>query len=226
MKVLALIPARGGSKGIPQKNIIDLAGKPLISYTIEAANNSKYIDSVVVSTDSDEIAEVAAKYGARIPFMRGTDISGDTSKSIDVVIDAIQKLNDKGEHFDVLIFLQPTSPLRTTEDIDISLELFVEQECRQLTSVVENDRYPLLIRSIENNMLKPLMLTNSSVRRQDMKKTYYVNGAIYIIRVDEVTTDTSLNDGIIPYVMTRRNSCDIDDYEDLITAKNYLTNSD
>ncbi len=222
MKVLALIPARGGSKGIPKKNIVDLAGKPLISYTIEAAKKSHYIDSVVVSTDSDEIAEVSARYGARIPYMRNTDISGDTSKSIDVIIDAIQRLCDAGEKYDVLVFLQPTSPLRTTEDINLALEQFVEHDCLPLTSVVENDRYPLLIRTIDEDRLIPLLHENSSVRRQDMKKTYYVNGAIYIIKTGEVNITTSLNDGVIPYVMKKRNSCDIDDIDDLKIAKNYL----
>lgn len=222
MKVLALIPARGGSKGIPRKNIIDLAGKPLISYTIEAANKSQYIDSVVVSTDSDEIAEISMKYGARIPFMRDADISNDTSKSIDVVVDAIQKLSDGGEIYDILVFLQPTSPLRTTTDIDLALEQFVNNKCLQLTSVVENDRYPLLIRTIDNDRLKPLLQENSSVRRQDMKKTYYVNGAIYIARINDIDGDTSLNDGVIPYVMTKRNSCDIDDIDDLKIAESYI----
>ena len=222
MKVLALIPARGGSKGIPKKNIIDLAGKPLISYTIEAANKSQYIDSIIVSTDSDEIAEISRKYGARTPFMRDADISNDTSKSIDVVIDAIQRLSDGGEDYDILVFLQPTSPLRTTSDIDLALEQFIEHKCMQLTSVVENDRYPLLIRSIDNDRLKPLLQKNSSIRRQDMKKTYYVNGAIYIAKISEINENTSLNDGIIPYIMTKRNSCDIDDIDDLRIAESYI----
>jgi CMP-N-acetylneuraminic acid synthetase len=221
-RVLALIPARGGSKGIPKKNIIDVSGRPLIYYTIDASLKSHYIDETIVSTDSEEIAEISRENGAKVPFLRDETISNDTAKSIDVVIDAINKMKEQGERVDILIFLQPTSPLRTTADIDGALETFIENDSKPLTSVVENDKYPLLIRTIENGTLHSLLSKNSSVRRQDITKTYYVNGAIYIIKIEDIKPDTSLNDGLVPYFMSKRNSCDIDDYDDLELVNYYL----
>ena len=155
-KVLALIPARGGSKGIKNKNIADLCGKPLISYTIESAKNSKYIDDIVVTTDSRQIAEVSEKYGAEIPFIRPIELAGDTSKTIDAVIHAIDKLNELKRIYDVLVLLQPTQPLRTYEDIDNSIECFFRNDEKSLVSVSLVEDHPLLIRNISNNILKPI----------------------------------------------------------------------
>jgi len=117
-KVLAIIPARGGSKGIPHKNIISLCGKPLIAYTIEAANQSTYIDTVIVSTDDVDIQRISEQYGALVPFLREAKIASDEATTISVVVDAVKRLEVNGEKFDVVILLQPTSPLRTAEEID------------------------------------------------------------------------------------------------------------
>ena len=123
-RILALIPARGGSKGIKDKNIIELCGKPLIAYSIDAAKNSKYIDDILVSTDSEKIAEVAKKYGARVPFLRPYELATDTSTTLDVVLHAIDYVNKEEKKYDTLILLQPTAPLRKTEDIDSAIEKF------------------------------------------------------------------------------------------------------
>ena len=135
--MLALIPARGGSKGIKGKNIIDINGKPLIAYTIEAGKQSKYIDDVVVTTDSEKIAEVSKKYGAEIPFMRPAEYAQDKSKTIVAVLHAIKELKRQDKVYDTLVLLQPTQPLRTSEDIDKAIELYFEKSCMSLVSVSE-----------------------------------------------------------------------------------------
>lgn len=218
-RVLALIPARGGSKGIPNKNIKDLCGKPLIAYSIEAALSSRLIDDTVVSTDSLDIANIAMRYGARVPFMRSVSLAGDMSATIDVVIDAVHRLWEAGNVYGHLVLLQPTSPLRTTQDIDEAINTYIESGYGRLASVSEVNDHPILIRAIENGKLKKLLDTSSTVRRQDMPSFYRVNGAIYIMRIDELKPDTSFNDSLIPYVMPRARSIDIDEPMDFEIAE-------
>ncbi|HBF76227.1 MAG TPA: acylneuraminate cytidylyltransferase family protein, partial [Clostridiaceae bacterium] len=179
-KILALIPARGGSKQIINKNIKLLCGKPLISYTIEAALASDYIDDVVISTDSDLIAEISLKYGGQVPFMRPKELAGDESKTIDVAIHAINALIKMGRNYDYLVLLQPTSPLRTKDDIDSAIKIIIDGDISSLVSVREVKENPALMRTIENNKLKNIMDFNGSLRRQDLPKYYIFNGAIYI----------------------------------------------
>lgn len=221
-KILALIPARGGSKGIKNKNIIDLCGKPLIQYSIDAAKRSKYIDDVVVSTDSQTIANVSRKCGAEVPFIRPAELAADTSKSIDVVVHAVEWLKKCGRNYDCVVFLQPTQPLRTTEDIDCSIEQFYKNNRNSLLSVCEVENHPLLIRTIENGRLKSLLGLNSSVRRQDMEKFYCVNGCIYINPIEEINPKLSQNDNIVPFVMDVSHSVDIDEMKDLRIAEAFL----
>ena len=223
-KILALIPARGGSKGIRNKNITSLYGKPLIAYTVEAAIKSKYIDEVVISTDSFEIAEIAKAYGAKIPFMRPTELAQDHSKTIDVVIHAIQELNQSRE-YDALILLQPTQPLRNEEDIDVAIEEYFYRGEKSLVSISEVNDHPLLIRQInESGQLVKLLNTSSTCRRQDMPTFYRVNGCIYINKISEINAETSFNDNEIPFVMKKERSVDIDEPIDLALAEYYLKN--
>lgn len=222
-KILALIPARGGSKGIKGKNIIPLGGKPLISYSIQSALESKYVDDVVVSTDSKEIAEIAQKYGAQIPFMRPSELAGDSIKTIDVVIHAIQQMKSKGCCYDTLLLLQPTQPLRTAGDIDGAIRLFYEKGCCGLASVSPVDDHPILIRSLsDNGILTPLLDRNSTCRRQDMPVFYKINGCVYLNSIDEINVNTSFNDNPIGYVMKRTHSVDIDERKDLCVAEYYI----
>lgn len=221
-KILAIIPARGGSKGIPHKNIIDLCGRPLISYTIKAALGSKYIDYAIVSTDDAEIAKVSEEYGAEIPFLRPAELATDTSKTIESVIYTIRTLQERGKFFDTIVLLQPTQPLRTSEDIDGAIEKYDEFGNVALASVSEVDDHPILIRSIENEQLIPLLNASSTCRRQDMPAFYRVNGCIYINEVSEMNEDTSFNDNILPYMMEKSHSVDIDDEVDLVIAEYYL----
>lgn len=222
-RILAFIPARGGSKGIPHKNITPLAGKPLIQYTIDAAKQSRYIDYVLVSTDDEEIAAVARQCGAEVPFLRPPELAADTAKTIDAVLHAIGTLREAGETFDSLVLLQPTSPLRTAEDIDKAVETFYQNNRRPVVSVSEVIDHPILIRTIEQTpegeRLKPLLEGSSTVRRQDMPPFYRVNGSIYINPVEEIRRTTSFNDNPVPYVTAKDSSIDIDDPADLVLAE-------
>lgn len=223
LKVLALIPARGGSKGIKNKNIINLCGKPLISYTIDTAKSSKYIDDIIVSTDNEKIAKVSRRYGAEVPFMRPDVLAQDKSKTIDAVIHALETLKSINRCYDILVLLQPTQPLRTTEDIDNALEHFIKNNKESLVSVSEVNDHPILIRSIdENNRLVPILTQNSTIRRQDMPKYYRVDGCIYINKIDEINNNTSFNDNICPFIIDKSHAVDIDEISDLILAKYYI----
>jgi CMP-N-acetylneuraminic acid synthetase len=222
LKILGIIPARGGSKGIPHKNIIDLCGRPLISYTIEAGLESKYMDYVMVSTDDEEIADVAKKCGAEVPFMRPAELATDTATTLDAILHALNTLKERGMDFDLLVLLQPTQPLRTADDIDRSIELCVSEGCLPLVSVSEVDDHPLLIRTISGNRLSKMLDVSSTCRRQDMPAYYRVNGCIYINRIDEIDETTSFNDNILPFVMERSHSVDIDELRDLAVAEYYL----
>lgn len=222
-KILALIPARGGSKGIKNKNIIDLCGKPLIAYSIEAARGSNYIDDVIVTTDSSTIAEISVEYGAEVPFLRPKELASDKSKTVDAVVHAINELKKEGREYDCLVLLQATQPLRTCFDIDSAIEEYYERGENALVSVSAVDDNPILIRTIsDKDMLVPLLSLSSTCRRQDMPQYYKVNGCIYINKVSEIDYNTSFNDNKIPYVMPVERSVDIDELKDLEVAKYYL----
>jgi len=221
-KILGIIPARGGSKGIPHKNIVDLCGKPLISYTIEAGLKSNYIDYLMVSTDDNEIASLSKELGAQIPFLRPKELASDKAKTLDAILHATNNLYDMGMVFDDLVLLQPTQPLRTAEDIDRAIEKYFENGCKDLASVSEADDNPILIRFIKNDELIPILNMSSTCRRQDMPKYYRVNGCIYINNIRNLNENTSFNDNIIPYIMKKEHSIDIDDYFDLEVAGIYL----
>ena len=222
-QIVAFIPARGGSKGIKDKNIYPVCDKPLIAYTIEAAKGSRYVDYVMVSTDSEKIASVAKDYGAEIPFMRDEQLAADSSRTIDAVVDGISKLTNLGKRFDVLVLLQPTSPLRTSEDIDNAIKLFYTEKRKSLVSLVEVRDNPVLIRSLEGSRAKPLLDRTSTVRRQDFEKFYKVNGAIYINDVKGINESTSFNDNIIGFVMKESHSLDVDTKEDIDAVEKLLS---
>lgn len=215
-KVLAIIPARGGSKGIPKKNIVNVAGKPLIQYTIDEAKKSKYIDEIHVSTDDQEIAQIVEKYGTKILRLRPKHLAQDDSRTIDVILDVINYYKSLNKYFDIVILLQPTQPLRKTFHIDESLGLFIKNNEQSLVSVSLVEEHPILMRQINSQgLLETLLHKNSTVRRQDFEPYYIVNGAIYINKVSELTDKVSLNDNIYPYIMDRKYHIDIDSYSDL-----------
>ena len=222
-RILALIPARGGSKGIKGKNIIPVAGKPLIAWTVEASLKSRYIDDTVITTDSRDIAEVAERFGAEVPFMRPSELADDKAKTVDAVIHALDTLRNAGRVYDVLILLQPTSPARTSDDIDGAIHVFFAKCERGLASVSPVEDSPLLIRSVNSDgEMTPLLDVNSTCRRQDMPEYFRVNGSIYINRVADINPFTSFNDNPTAYIMSREHSVDIDELKDIIIAEYFM----
>lgn len=222
-KILALIPARGGSKGVPRKNVKLLGDKPLIAYSIAAAQKSVYVDDIVVTTDDEEIAETSKRYGAEVPFMRPAELAADTSKTIDCVVHARDELASMGRLYDIIVLLQPTSPLRRAEDIDKSIEMFIERGRLGLCSVSVVEDNPLLLRTIgEGGVVHPLISQSSTMRRQDLPVYYKVDGSIYINRAEDLSINTSLNDNPIGYVLPKEKSIDIDSFEDFRRAEEAL----
>lgn len=222
-KILALIPARGGSKGIKDKNIRLLNNQPLIAYTIQAADESEYVDDIIVTTDSERIAEIAKKYGAEVPFIRPEKLADDKAKTIDAVLHAIYFLKKLGRKYDILCLLQPTSPLRNGMDIDNAIKVFEENNEKGVVSVSEVNEHPVLMRKINNKgKMEKLVKENSTIRRQDLKKIYRVNGGIYINKVENINEKTSFNDNEIPYIMMESHSVDIDEMKDFVVAEFYL----
>ena len=227
MSVVAIIPARGGSKSVPGKNIKLLAGKPLIAYTIESALKSKYVDEVIVSTEDEEIAEISMSLGAQVPFMRPSEFSTDSAKSIDVVKHAILKMEElTNKTYPTILFLEPPAPFRTSEDIDMCIELFYENSCGSVVSVFHDNKYhPLLMKTINNQYLEPYDEKNHAVGapRQLLKPDIYmINGCVYVIKRENVMAGDFYGEKIIPYIMSAESSINIDSMIDWYTAESIL----
>lgn len=229
MKILALIPARGGSKRLPRKNLLPLAGKPLIAWTIEAAKKSKYIDTVCVSTDDEEIISVSREYGAEVPFRRPLEISGDTARSVDVVMHAINWYADHDQVFDTIVLLQPTSPLRDSNDIDNAFSIYYSKEASSVTSVCEVEPSPLWSNTIpeDGSMSGFINEKYKNIRSQDLPKYYRLNGAIYIAKSFFVKENNSLiaSEFSYAYIMPTEKSIDIDTIVDFKLAKAIIEGS-
>lgn len=219
-KILAIIPARGGSKGISRKNIRLLAGKPLIAYSIEAALESKYIDKVVVSTEDDEIADVSRGFGAEV-VKRSEELARDDSPTIDAIIYTLNLLKQSGYSPDIVVLLQPTSPLRTSEDIDGAINAFMKERPESLIGVCESEHTPYWAFKIEEGMLKPIFSEEFlKKRRQDIPKSYFPNGAIFISVPENLRRFRSFYcRKTIPYLMPAERSIDIDMEVDLKMAE-------
>lgn len=227
MSNLAIIPARGGSKGVPKKNIRNFNGLPLIAYTIQAAGNINRIDRLIVSTDSDEIAEVAVRYGAEVPFLRPENLASDTSNTIDVILHAIEFFEEKGTIFDDILLLQPTSPFRDSSDIDNALDIYYSRNCESVISVCEASVHPNLLRLVDEQgiMRDFINLEDRHMRRQDMTKVYQLNGAIYITSVDNIKQTKSFYcNKTVPYIMSAEKSLDIDTELDFRIAEFIMAN--
>ena len=209
---LAIIPARGGSKGIPHKNIYPIRGIPLISYTLQESKKSKYLDRIIVSTDDDSIADVTRSESVGV-VMRPPELARDDSKTIDAILHVIASIDDT---YDYLVLLQPTSPLRKLSHIDEAIELFLDSGCVPLASVSRVQNHPILIRSLnDEGKLVNLLNQISTVRRQDMPDYYYVNGAIFIHSIADLSEDTSLNDNRLGYIMPPEYGLDVDEPFDI-----------
>lgn len=221
-EILAIVPARGGSKTIPGKNIKKLHGKPLIAWTIEPALECNFLDKIIVSTDDHEISEISKKYGADVPFLRPNEISEDNSPTIDAVIHTLDSLKNSGFNPDVIVLLQPTSPLRTVKDIETALKLFFKDKtCNSVVSVSEYDHSPYWSLKIEKGYLKPSFGDKYfRMRRQDLPNLYIPNGSIYISSTKDLKKFRGFfGDKIIPYVMPKERSVDIDTIMDFKLAE-------
>jgi len=222
-KFLAIITARGGSKSIPKKNIKKLAGKPLIKYTLEAAKKSKLLNRYIVSTDDKEIADYCKRRGAEVPFMRPKYLATDTAKSLDVLVHAVKYLEKKeGYRPDYIITLQPTSPLRTSQDIDNSIKLILKnKEADSLVSVIpiQNTHHPYKVMTFNGKYLNQYK-KGRVIRRQDLPEFYARNSAIYITKYDILMKDKKIiGNKCLPYFMPKERSIDIDDKFDWGIAK-------
>lgn len=220
--VLALIPARGGSKGLPGKNILPLAGKPLIAWTIEAAIQSGLCDEVMVSTDDEEIAEVSMAYGAAVPFMRPPELATDDATTMDVIIHAMEWQKKQGKVYDLLLLLQATSPLRHAEDIREAARLFRQKNATAVVSVCESEHSPLWTHTIGNDLSMKDFLAGElqNKNRQQLGKFYRLNGAIYLARWDFLKARRSFfSENTYAYIMDQERSADIDKELDLKFAE-------
>ena len=223
-KILGIIPARSGSKELKDKNIKKLNNKHLIGYTIEAAKRSGIFEKIIVSTDSKKYAKIAKGYGADIPFIRDTELSGDNASTVDVILDCILKLEMIGEVYDYFILLQPTSPLRNEDDIVQAMELLLSKKAKAVVSVCEVEHSSNLnIILDETKSMSGFMKDLRIVRRQDFKKEYRLNGAIYIASIEYYKKHkTFYEEDSFAYVMPKERSIDIDSLMDFNIAELYL----
>lgn len=216
-KILAIIPARGGSKGVLRKNIKMLAGKPLIAWTIEEAKKSKYISRLILSSEDDEIINVAKKYGCEVPFKRPIELAQDNTPGIEPVLHAIEKLG--ADDYDFVILLQPTSPLRTIEDIDGCIEFALKNKSDFVVSVTEPNKSPYWMYKLKSNgTMEPLIQQIvTATRRQDLSKVYALNGALYFGKIKKILKEKSfLTNSTKAYIMPINRSFDIDNELDFI----------
>lgn len=216
--VLAIIPARGGSKGVPRKNIRDVAGKPLIAWTIEEAKKSKYIDRLILSSEDPEIIEVAKKWGCDVPFVRPAELAEDATPGIAPVLHALNALPEYG----LVVLLQPTSPLRNVVDIDGCIELCLREDACACVTVTEPDKSPYwMYRLDKTGRMFPLINTpERDSRRQELPKVYALNGAVYVARSEWMREKkTFVTEQTVAYFMPKDRSADIDTELDLICVQ-------
>lgn len=223
-KVLAIIPARGGSKGIPNKNVRELNNKPLICYTIEAAIQSMAVTKTVVSTDSELIEAVSTVYSEVEVLKRPPHLAGDNSLVIDTVRYVIEVLESRGEQYDIVALLEPTSPLRTFEDIDNAVKLLLEKSADSIASVTETKVPPARIWKVANDSIEPFIEgSNAFLPRQQLQKGYYLNGVIYLTKVDLIKENpnnkTLFFGKVVPLIMLSNKVVDIDEELDLKIAE-------
>jgi CMP-N,N'-diacetyllegionaminic acid synthase len=220
--VLAVIPARGGSKGIPNKNVHPVAGKPLLAWTLEAARTARHLDRVIVSTDSDHIIQVARALGADVPFTRPAELARDDTPGIDPVLHALGELPG----FDIVVLLQPTSPLRTGFDIDGAIGLLISSGAMACVAVTEAVNHPYwTYRIAGTGTLTPFidLPAGATTRRQDLPRAFALNGAVYIARIPWLRESRSfLGPQTVGYEMPAERSIDIDSPQDLVVAERAL----
>ena len=217
---LAIIPARSGSKGLVDKNIKIINSKPLMAWSIEAGLKSKYIDRLIVSTDSEKYAKIAKNFGAEVPFIRPAEISTDKSSRIDVIRHSLEEV---GESYDYIVFLEPTSPLTTERDIDAAIEqLFLEKNAEAIVGVsLSEAAHPNFLVELNNGFLGFISKDQKSsvVRRQDLEDCYFYDGSLYISEVDKYLEKEFYHEKTLGYVVPKWKSLEIDDIDDFIMVE-------
>lgn len=221
---LAIIPARGGSKGLPKKNIKMLCGKPLIAWSIEIGMQSAYLDEVMVTTDSQEIADVAQKYGANVPFLRPQELASDTSSSFDAIYHVLEFYKDiLKKEFDYVVLLEPTSPLRETSDIDSAIERLMQSNADAIVGIckTEDQNPAFLITKNEKNHLVGYQNKEMTVlRRQEIEDVYFFEGTIYVSKTDTLLAKkTFYHETTIGYEVPKYKSLEIDDMDDFVMVE-------
>lgn len=224
--IIAIITARGGSKGVPKKNIKMLAGKPLICWTIEAAKNSDFIDKVIVSTDSDEIAEISIQNGAEVPFIRPKEFAGDLAKQEDAILHAMNFIEKKFGKYDIIVVLVPTTPLRGSKEIDVCIEdIIINSAKKAIFSVRECDHTPLQSNTLpaDNSMKDFINKKYKWLNRQEMPTYYQLSGSVCISEWDVFQKEkTFLHDYTFAYITDNISGLDIDNEVDFDLAELYM----
>ena len=222
-KILAVITARGGSKGIPQKNLRTLLGKPLIAYSIQAALQSKTLNKIIVSTDNETIAHISKKYGAEVPFLRPKHLATDTATSLSVLQHAVRYLANRQDYLaDIIVCLQPTSPLRSAEDLDQAVTLCIRTSADSVVSLCKVEHHPYWMKKVVEGRVYSLMEEDdkSYPRRQDLPPVYQLNGAIYVTKRKVLMEEERvLGEHTLAYIMPQERSIDIDTPIDLKLAE-------
>lgn len=222
--MIAIIPARGGSKGLPGKNIKALGNKPLITHTIEAALRAQKVTRIIVSTDDQEIADIALEYGAEVPFLRPKELAADDSLAVDNYIYTLDRLEKEGNiEIKSFIVLQPTSPLRGSDDIDNAIEVFNTKEADSVISYCKELHPMSWHKKVSNEGLILPIFDDRIGNRQDEEPTYFPNGSIFIFRSDLIKNRSYYSERSFAYIMDRESSVDIDTIEDFDYAE-YLLN--
>lgn len=223
LKVLGLVAARGGSKGLPGKNIRLLCGKPLVAWSIDAGKAAPSLDAVVVSTDDQAIADAARRAGAEVPFLRPASLAGDSASSVDVVLHAIDRLAASGRNFDIVVLLEPTSPLRAPVDIERGLDRMLESKAGAVVSVCRaGSAHPaFMFRQGEDLRLRPFMERQpTGLRRQEIDELYFLDGTLYASRIDVLRLKRSFyHDDTVGYEVPKWKSLEIDDLDDFLMVE-------
>lgn len=228
-KVLSLVPARRGSKGLPLKNIRPLGGKPLLAWPIEAACQSRYVDRVIISTEDPEFAEIARQAGADAPFLRPAALASDTSPSMDFMVHALETLEAMGEHYDYLVLLEPTSPLTEASDVDAALETLHAREADADSivgvSALVTEHPAFAVRFNPSGLMEPYAAASfgQMPRRQDIEPLYSLDGSLYISKTEALLRERGFcHQRTLPYVTPRWKSLEVDDIVDFICIEAVL----
>jgi CMP-N,N'-diacetyllegionaminic acid synthase len=222
-KILAIVPARAGSKGLPGKNVKSLLGKPLVGWSIDAGKNSKYIDDLIVSTDSEEIASQSREFGAEVPFIRPSEFSTDTASSIDVILHSVDWLAEHKRNYEIVVLLEPTSPLRETVDIDQAIELMHEHSATSVVSICcTESMHPMFMFHLNSNgILSPFSGNHpNNLRRQDINPIYFIDGTIYCSSIETLKFNRGFyHEKTYGYVVPKWKSLEIDDDDDFVMVE-------